>query len=387
MHRRLPRAVALALAALVVLAPAASAKRTVPQGFLGVVADRAAIDGTVPLAAQFRRMRAAGAESVGMAFTWADAQPYRTMGEVPAAQRSRFEPVGPAAVPTDFSTLDRRMLAATRARLRVRPVLITAPPWARLDPAQEFSPPADPGTYASFAAALVRRYGPNGTFWGAHPGLRAIPIRDWQIWNEPVGGDGDATPSVFWVDSQPFQTRYLALVRAARGAIKVADPSAKVVLGALVGFSWRTLQLIYDAGGAGTFDAVALHPYTTKPANVVRIVRNVRRVMRRNGDGAKPIEITELSWPAFDAAGVAALGFAKASAAQASWLKGTFTALIAQRRRLGLGLLLWYTWIGRDRSRQDAFDHSGLLHLQNGRLTAKPALRAFSSIARRAEGR
>jgi len=376
-----------ALLACALLAPAAHAARTVPSGFLGVVADRAATDGTVPLDQQMRRMQGDGAEAVGLTFSWADAQPYRTMDDVPRHDRAHFREMGPGAVPTDFRRLDRLVLAAARARLQVHPVVITAPDWARIHEKREFSPPRDPAEYANFAALLVGRYGPDGSFWAAHPDVPARPIRDWQIWNEPVGGDGDATPSVFWADGEPFQTRYVALLRAAYSSIKAADPGARVVLGALVGLSWRTLQLIYDAGAGGSFDAVALHPYTGKPANVVRIVRYVRDVMNRNGDGAKPIQITELGWPAFDAASVRKLGFEKAAATQAWWLETTFRRLFRIRAQVGLQLVLWYTWIGRDRSRRDAFDHSGLLHLErNGRLRPKPALRVFYSLAHAAKG-
>ena len=42
---------------------------------------------------------------------------------------------------------------------------------------------------------------------------------------------------------------------------------------------------IYAAGGRGAFDVVALHPYTRRPADVVRFVRYVRDGMRRRGDG------------------------------------------------------------------------------------------------------
>jgi hypothetical protein len=309
-------------------------------------------------------MHRAGAESVGLTFTWASAQPHRD---------------GPFA----WSRTDAQVEAAARAGLTVHPVVIAAPAWARLDPDREFSPPADPEAYATFCAELVRRYGPQGTFWAAHPGLTADPIRSWQVWNEPVGGDGDATPSVFWPDSVPFTVRYVPLVRAAAAAIHGADPGAEVVLGALVGQSWNTLQLLYDAGARGSFDSVALHPYTAKPANVVRIVRLARATMRRNGDAMLPIQITELGWPAFEAASVRALGEKKAAATQAWWLRETFTRLSRQRSKLGIQLLLWYTWIGRDRSRADAFDHSGLVRLRaDGRLVAKPALGAFTVLAR-----
>lgn len=370
MLRRL-RVAALALVAAPLLLPPAAqaADRTVPKGFLGVVADRSAVDGTVPLGAQMRRMASSGAETVGLAFNWLDAQP-------------------DANRPPDFASIDRRVRAAAAAGLAVHPVLIAAPAWARKNPGEEFSPPADPAAYAAFAAELVRRYGPRGSFWDENPKLRRLPIADWQIWNEPVGGDGDATPSVFWVDDEPFEQGFIALMRAARDAIKAVDPSATVVMGALVGRSWQTLQRIYDAGGRGAFDAVALHPYTSDAKDVVRIVRYVRATMARNGDGALPIQITELGWPAFDAASVRKLGRKRSFAVQAGWLRATFRRLISQRERLGIDLLLWYTWIGTDRSDRDAFDHSGLLTRRaDGRLRAKPSLGAFSAVARRAQGR
>ncbi len=375
------RVLVAALAAWGLIPGVAAAQRSVPPGFLGVVADRAAVDGTVPLETQMRLIRGVGAETVGLTFPWLEAQPYRSPDEVPPGEAGRFVAAADG-VPTDWSAIDARVAAAARAGLRVHPVVIAAPPWARRNPAAEFSPPADPQRYAAFCAELVRRYGPGGAFWAERPDLPRREIRAWQLWNEPVGGDGDATPSVFWVDDDPFHVRFVPLMRAGHAAIKAVDPGATVVLGALVGQSWNTLQLLYDAGVRGTFDAVALHPYTARPENVVRIVRLVRRTMARNGDGALPIQITELGWPAFDAPDVVRLGRRQAARAQEAWLAETFTRLARARRELGLELVLWYTWIGRDRSERDAFDHSGLLRLDGGRLVAKPALGAFTDVAR-----
>jgi hypothetical protein len=377
---------AAVVAACLVLPSAALAQRSVPRGFFGIVADRAAVDGSVPMPAQMRHMRRVGAESVGLVFNWVDVQPYEHESEVPAASRARFVAAGPDAIPTDWSVLDRRVAAAARAGLIVRPVVIAAPRWARLHPALEFSPPRDPAQYAAFVTALVERYGPHGTFWSSHPKLRSMPIRSWQIWNEPVGGDGDTTPSVFWSDDEPFQDRFVALTRAAYAAIKAADPSATVVLGALVGKSWLQLQRIYEAGGGGSFDAVALHPYTVNPTDVLQVLRNVRAVMAAHGDGAKPIHITEITWPAFDIAQVLQAGYSRTVVNQAWWLRKTFQAILRERAALGVSLVLWYTWIGRDRSEADVFDHAGLLNLANGTLRVKPALRDFRRIARRAEG-
>ena len=34
-------------------------------------------------------------------------------------------------------------------------------------------------------ALLARRYGPGGSFWDRHPRLPRLPVRAWQVWNEP----------------------------------------------------------------------------------------------------------------------------------------------------------------------------------------------------------
>ena len=39
--------------------------------------------------------------------------------------------------------------------------------------------------YTQFLTALVGRYGPSGSLWAEQPALPRMPIRDWQIWNEP----------------------------------------------------------------------------------------------------------------------------------------------------------------------------------------------------------
>ena len=87
-------------------------------------------------------------------------------------------------------------------------------------------------------------------------------------------------------------------LRAAATGIRRADPGASVVLAGLTNRSWVALRELYDAGAAGLFDVLALHPYTARPANVLRLVRLSRRELRAHGDGAMPVWITELSWPA-----------------------------------------------------------------------------------------
>src|SRR5205085_8385259 len=108
--------------------------------------------------------------------------------------------------------------------------------------------------YADFLTAAIGRYGPKGTLWAEHPEVARRPIRDWQVWNEP-------SHEGFW-SIQPFAERYVSLLRAARTAIKSADPGGRVVLAGLVYDSWTQLGLLYKAGARGLFDVLSLHPYT-----------------------------------------------------------------------------------------------------------------------------
>jgi hypothetical protein len=45
--------------------------------------------------------------------------------------------------------------------------------------------------------------------------------------------------------------------------------------------SWKDLALRYDAGGRPYFDAAAIHPFSRRVANVVKIVELGRAEMRR----------------------------------------------------------------------------------------------------------
>src|SRR6185295_11550826 len=109
---------------------------------------------------------------------------------------------------------------------------------------------------------LATRYGPSGTFWKQNPTLPKLPIRDWQIWNEP-----DATK--YWSD-QPFVADYTALLKAARVALRGVDPGARTVLAGFPSRSWVSLARLYKAGARTAFDVAAVHPFSLPVANITR---------------------------------------------------------------------------------------------------------------------
>ena len=362
----------VALLLLALAAPARAADRRVPPGWLGVVADGPL---TAAHGGEWDAMVGAGVETVRVAVRWYELQPYGTAAEVPPADAPRFRDGG--GVPTDFTGLDAVVAQAAARGLVVLPVLQATPAWAARTPGDITSPPADPAAFGRFAATLAERYGPRGTFWAERPDLPRLPVRAWQIWNEP-------NLTRYW-SQQPFARSYVALLAAADAALARAAPGAQVVLAGLPNESWRALRAIYRAGGRGHFDVVALHPYTRRPRDVVRIVRYARRTMRRAHDGGTPVWITELSWPAAKGAVPRPAGFETTDRGQAGKLRTALRLLVRERRALRIGRVLWYTWLSTEQG-PSSFDWSGLRRLRDGRPVSTPALTAFRRAARRLEG-
>jgi hypothetical protein len=365
-------AVALALALVAPAQADAKRPRKVPANFFGTVADGPLTENpAVDFAAQLDTMVTSGVQTMRTVFNWSGSQPYQTFDEVPAEQRDRFRDEN--GVPTDYSKIDAVVLAAAQRRIAVLPVVQIAPMWAARHPGELASPPTDPQEYADFAGALVRRYGPAGSFWTEHPELVAQPIRHWQIWNEP-------NFKVFWSD-QPFAPDYVELLRAARGAIKAVDPGARIVLGGLPNKSWTALARVYEAGGRKAFDIAAFHPFTAKVDGVKEILRRDRKVMARNHDSRKPLWVTEMSWTSAKGKTSVTYGNEQTEKGQAKKLSDAYTMLARERGKLRVGRVYWYTWLTRDRQDDYPFDWAGLLRITSGGVKAKPALAAFRRTA------
>ena len=338
----------LVSAATLVLATSASASLRVPYGFFGVSVDGAMFRSDISQSREFGVMTQVGVESVITEVNWNFLQPSEDK-------------------PPNWHRIDRVVGNASERRMRVMANVLYSPGWAAVDPGHGASPP-DPGKYATFLRAAVLRYGPNGSFWAQHPTLPRLPIRDWQIWNEP--------PSKGFWSLQPFAKRYVNTLRAARFGIKVTDPNARVVLAGLTWKSWEDLGKIYRAGGKGLFDAVSLHPYTVRPANVKYIVKLNRRVMVRNGDGALPVLITELSWPSAKGRTKDKYGYEVTPAQQARKLRAVLPMLAEARKRLHIERVYWHSWLSTDIGHR-TFDYSGLRRVSGTTVHDKPALAAY----------
>jgi hypothetical protein len=370
------RALILVLAmALLPVASADAAKRPkkVPSSFMGVVADGPLFENpNVNLASQLDTMVTNGVQTMRTVFNWSGAQRYATFDDVPAEDRDKYRDEG--GVPTDYSAIDAVVTAAAERRITVDPVVQIAPMWAARHPGELASPPRDPQEYANFTGALVRRYGPGGSFWSEHPELVAQPIRYWQIWNEP-------SFKVFWSD-QPFADDYVDLLRHARESIKAVDPGAHIVLGGLANKSWTALAKIYAAGGGPLFDVAAFHPFTATVDGVRKILEHDRKVMAQNRNSHKPLWVTELSWTSAKGKTSVTFGNEQTEKGQATKLSGAYRMLAKRRSKLRVDRVYWYTWLSRDMQDDYPFDWAGLERVSSsGTVKGKPALTAFRRTA------
>ncbi|MCB0209126.1 MAG: hypothetical protein KDJ52_07345 [Anaerolineae bacterium] len=147
--------------------------------------------------------------------------------------------------------------------------------------------------YAAFARRVAERYGNR---------LAGVAI-----WNEP-------NLSQEWHDQPPDAAAYAEMLKASYPAIKAVAPDLPVLLGALASTEgegdWAIndldyLQTLYTAGAGAYFDIFTAHAYGfgRPPDDAPEKFRpNFRRlellhdIMSANGDGDKPVWVTEMGW-------------------------------------------------------------------------------------------
>jgi hypothetical protein len=326
---------------------------TRPRPLLGVTAGVLTEPGA-PVRSEVRKMASTGVTSLRAPFYWSHIE----------QQRGHLS----------FAAVDPLVEATARAHIELLPIVLRTPSWAASHPRLVNSPPADPATYAAFLTTLIKRYGPDGSFWSSHPDVPKQPIRAWQIWNEP-------NHDRYWSD-QPFAAGYVRLARAARAAIKKADPGALVVAAGFADRSWESIAQLYRAGAKGVFDAIAIHPYTYEVKNVLRLVRYARRSLKQAGDGSRPLWLTEVTWSSGKRPGHTPFPFETTVTDQAKRLSEALPLLISQRKALGVDRIYWENWISGDTNHANPFDFSGLRVLRaDGSVRSKPAYFAFKKVA------
>ncbi len=382
--------------------PALASGRSVPQGFFGVDMDPwALMRNGHDINTELATAAASGVESVRIPLYWFDAQPYSSMDRVPTGSIDAMTPAPDGGAPYRWGNVDAFMTAAANSGIRVLPIIIGAPQWAadtRWDKTLKI--PSNPATYARFSAALVGRYGSKGTFWSDHPAVAKVPITSWQIWNEPdidrywpqhLGETQTVAVNgkVKQVKGLNFAPTYTVLLRAARAAIKQADPTAQVMLASMTNRAWSSLKLLYASGARGNFDEVGANVFSKTPANLVTAIKQIRSTMAANGDSRLPYSATEYSWSSSSGSIplTAHMGWIVTSVLNQAKNAGAAMDLFTRNRTaLKIKATYWYTWASDDTGADSVWDYSGMRRVGASSITSKPVLTTFAKKALAAEG-
>src|SRR3954452_2531544 len=158
-----PKLAVLALATVLLLSlpPAASAR--VPASFTGMAPQGETTE------LDYALMSSSGIHSVRLPMFWSSIQPENRFVSDP-----------------DFDGFDRQVKMAAEVGIRIFPFLYSTPDWVAPD--REALPVGsdwERWAWRVFLRDAERRYGPEGSFWEEHSRLDYLPIRKWEIWNEP----------------------------------------------------------------------------------------------------------------------------------------------------------------------------------------------------------
>jgi hypothetical protein len=339
------RRIVIATTLLVSLAIVPHAGAVAPRSFYGV------IPANDPDSTEIARMGAGKVGTLRINFVWGAVQP---------SAGSAF----------DWSHYDAIIGAAAQQGIQVLPTVYSSPDWVA--PKTNYPPSKSHlADFQAFVKAAAQRYGSNGIFWSENPTIPKLPVINWQLWNEVN------SPS-FWF-RKPNARQYVGLLRVFHGGIKAGDPAARIVLAGLFrtpqvknGINLdRYLPAIYRSKAKSLFDAVAVHPYATTPQDALTAVKETRQIMARYKDRRTPIWITEIGW----ATGGNPTPLTVSPQRQASYLRKTFKLMAANRGRLKIAGVVWYSW--RDVPGGIWFNHTGLF---TSTFDSKPSWNAFVGL-------
>ncbi len=197
----------------------------------------------------------------------------------------------------DWTQLDQEVASVRAAGMSMDMVIMGTPAWAAVsgEAGNDVAQPANPSSFGQFAAAVAQRYAPQG-------------VQDFEIWNEPNN-------TVFWQPA-PNPAAYVQILQAAYTDIKAVDPGAFVITAGLAPEATQNgninevtfLQDMYADGAKGYFNAVGDHPYSYPAlpdtyeawsgwSQMAVTPTSLESTMAANGDGSKPIWVTEVGAP------------------------------------------------------------------------------------------
>jgi GH35 family endo-1,4-beta-xylanase len=296
-------------------------------------------------------------------------------------QTFRWDEIEPRKDDWAFGMHDQLVEAAAKQGIEILPIIFGVRPGEEAKPkknakvtATTTMPPRDADTFAAYATVLVKRYGRGGSFWKERPTVPAMPMTAWQIWNEP-------NLKAYW-GGRANEKEYTEMLQKTSAAIRAVDPEAEIVTGGLpeskLGIPMEDyVNLLAEAGAKGSFDTVAIHPYSRSVDGVIRGVETARTALDKAGMTDVKLWITEVGW----ADNGPPSKFTVTSERQAQYVAEVFARTAAVAEPMKLRGVVYYGW--RDvRPYPGGKDfwglHTGLMTLEN---EPKPSLEAFTNAA------
>jgi hypothetical protein len=292
---------------------------------------------------------------------WSDIEPVRGGGY-------RWE--GMAGVDANIQRLQAAGIEPTL-------VIVRSPAWAQRVPGRLCSPPKPEyiADFARFTQALAARY--------------AGRVNYWEIWNEPDVAANETTDDSgmgCWADATlPYNggAYYGEVIKQIVPAIKAANPSAKVIAGALL-YNWPDdtiprafLNGLLASGAGPVFDILSFHAYGEWGAGdlLINKTARIRQVLKSYGMPNKPLIATEI------AATCGSMNIASCPPNFEAWKQrqANYAARIyAEAIALNLAGAFWYTLA----SQSPGFNYSQLIDDQNGTLAPRESYYAFLNSAK-----
>ena len=292
---------------------------------------------------------------------------------------SNIEYEGPGQY--NWADYDKVVQAVSASGLISLAIIDYTPTWARRNDCKNTAmcAPADPATYAGFAAQVARRYSPFG-------------VHHYEIWNEP-------NISTFF-EPAADPAAYTALLKSASAAIRSMDTQAFIVSGGTAPASTGNgnyaptdfVQGMYAAGAKNTFDALGHHPYTwpytaafPNFAGAWGQLSTLHNIMVARGEGQKKIWITEYGAPTGGPGALATSGLTTAEGAadhvtELLEARMVTDAVKAARILPWVGPFFWYSFQDAGTTNDTVENFFGLIRADG---THKPAYDIFKRAIQR----
>jgi hypothetical protein len=204
---------------------------------------------------------------------------------------------------------DKAFRLAAERGITILPYIYTFNGSTQFPYAEATGPGGSP--WETWVYTVVHRYGYNGEFWNANPGVPYKPVPAWEVWNEPnLKENNPGGAKVQPENYARFLKRTAAAIQQAQQE-RTPGVGVPVLFGGLITggetstSNFMTISEFLDkadnvAGVGPTFNGLSLHPYPHRNGaygqfGVQGRVENARAALNATF-GPKQLWITEIGW-------------------------------------------------------------------------------------------